>query len=85
MPTDSVGDDRPDGFLRRGDLFLVGEWGLLPLNTQKAVRRGLFNHGIHGKGEGCFSRRGRKGQVCIASRGNVKNLFSEAFAEHKRG
>ena len=24
-------------------------------------------------------------QVCIASRGNVKNLFSEAFAEHKRG
>lgn len=61
MPTDSVGDDRPDGFLRRGDLFLVGEWGLLPLNTQKAVRRGLFNHGIHGKGEGCFSRRGRKG------------------------
>lgn len=47
MPTDSVGDDRPDGFLRRGDLFLVGEWGLLPLNTQKAARRGLFNHGIH--------------------------------------
>ena len=27
----------------------------------------------------------QKGQVCIASRGNVKNLFSEAFAEHKRG
>ena len=26
-----------------------------------------------------------KSQVCIASRGNVKNLFSEAFAEHKRG
>lgn len=40
MPTDSVGDDRPDGFLRRGDLFLVGEWGLLPLNTQKGG--GLF-------------------------------------------
>ena len=61
MPTDSVGDDRPDGFLRRGDLFLVGEWGLLPLDTQKVAWRGLFNHGIHGKGVGCFSRRGRKG------------------------